>query len=44
MHAQSGLPDKGRAINGFVAYNDCDLEPLGLLLALGCSQPSPIIV
>ncbi len=43
-HAELGLPDKGRAINGLVVVcNDCDIEPLDLLngLALGCYQPSP---
>ena len=41
--AQSGLPDKGSAIKGFVVCNNCDLEPLGLLngLALGYYHPSP---
>ena len=41
-HAQLGLPDKGRAIKGFVVCNNWDLEPLDLLkgLALGCYQPS----
>ncbi len=42
-HAQLGLPDKGRAIKGFVVCNNWDLEPLDLIkgLALGCYQPSP---
>ena len=37
-HAQLGLPDKGRAIKGFVVYNNWDLDPLDLLngLVLGC--------
>ncbi len=41
-HAQLGLPDKGRAINGLVDCFSSDLEPLDLLngLALGCYQPS----
>ena len=30
-HAQLGLPDKGRAINGLVVCNSWDLEPLDLL-------------
>ena len=40
---QLGLPDKGRAIKGFVVRNNCDLEPLDLLngLVLGCYQLSP---
>ena len=39
-NAQLGLPDKDRAIKGFV-FNDWDLEPLNLLnsLALGSYQP-----
>ena len=43
-HEQSGLPDKGRAINGLVVCNNWDQEPLDLLngLALGCYQPSPM--
>ena len=45
-HAQLGLPDKGRAIKGFVVCNDWDLEPLALLndLALVCYQPSPEVL
>ena len=45
-HAQLGLPDKGRAINGLVVCNYLDLEPLDLLngLALGCYQPSPEVL
>ncbi len=45
-HAQSGLPDKGRAIEGLVVFNNRDLEPLYLLnsLALGCYQPSPEVL
>ena len=41
-HAQLGLPDKGRAIEGLVDNNDWDLEHLDLLngVALGCYQPS----
>ena len=36
-HAQLGLPHKGRAIKGFVIYNNWVLQPLDLLngLALG---------
>ena len=36
-HAQLSLPDKGRAIKGFVVCNSWDQEPLDLLngLALG---------
>ncbi len=42
-HAQSGLPDKGRAIKEMVVNNYWDLEILDLLngLALCCYQPSP---
>ncbi len=42
-HAQLGLPDKGRVINGLVVCNSWDLEPQDLLngLALGFYQPSP---
>ena len=45
-HAQLGLPDKGRAIKGFVVCNNLDLEPLDLLncLALGCYIPSPEVL
>ena len=45
-HAQLGLPDKGRAIKGFVVCNYWDLEPLDLLngLALGWYQPSPEVL
>ena len=45
-HAQLGLPDKGRAINGLVVCNNWDLEPWDLLngLALGCYQPSPEVL
>ena len=41
-HSQLGFPDKGRAIEGLVVFNDCDLKSLDLLiaLALGCYQPS----
>ena len=42
-HAQLGLQDKERAINGLVVSNSWDQEPWDLLngLALGCHQPSP---
>ena len=42
-HAQLGLPDKGRAIKGFVVCNNWDLEHFDLLngLPLGCYEPSP---
>ncbi len=45
-HAQLGLPDKGRAINGLVFCDNWDVEPLELLnvLALGCYQPSPEVL
>ncbi len=45
-HAQFGLPDKGRAIEGLVVCNKWDLEPLVLLngLALVCYQPSPEVL
>ena len=45
-HAQLGLPDKGRGIKGLVVCNNWDLEPLDLLngLALGCYQPSPVVL
>ncbi len=45
-HALLGLPDKGRAIKGFVICNDWDQEPFALLngLALGCYQPSPEVL
>ena len=45
-HAQLGLPDKGRAINGLVVYNKWDLEPLDLPngLTLCCYQPSPEVL
>ncbi len=41
-NAQLGLPDKGRAINGWFVYNDWVPEPLDLLnsQALGCYQLS----
>ena len=41
MHAQLGLPDKGRAIKGLVVCNSWDLlnGP-----ALGCYQPSPEVL
>ncbi len=37
-HAQLGLPGEGRAIKGFVVFDDWDIEPLYPLngLALGC--------
>ena len=43
MHAQLGLPDKGRAIKELVVYNSWDLKPWDLLngVALGFYQPSP---
>jgi len=42
-HAQLGLPDKGRAMKGFVVCYSWDIESLDLLNgpALGCYQPSP---
>ena len=42
-HAQSGLPDKGRAVKVLVVCIEWDLEPLDLPggLTLGCYQPSP---
>ena len=45
-HAQLGLQEKGRAIDGLVVCNNCDLEPLDLLnsLALSCHQPSPEVL
>ena len=45
-HAHLGLPAKGRAIKGFVFFNDWNLEPLNLLngMALGCYQPSLRVV
>ena len=45
-HAQLGLRDKGRAINGLVVCNNWDLKPLDLLngLALDCYQPSPEVL
>ena len=45
-HAHVGLPDKGRAIKGFVVCNNRDLEPLDLQngLSLGCYQPSPEVL
>ena len=45
-HAQLGLTDKGRAIQGLVFCNDWGLEALDLLngLALGCYQPSPEVL
>ncbi len=45
-HAQLILPDKIRAIKGFVVCNNWDLEYLDLLngLALGCYQPSPEVL
>ena len=41
-HAQLGLLDNGRGIQGLVVCNKWDLEPLGLQisLALGGYQPS----
>ncbi len=45
-HAQLGLSDKGRAINGLIVCNDWYLRPLDLLngLALGCYQPPPEVL
>ena len=45
-HAKSGLPDKGRAIKGFIVCNDLELEPLDLMngLALGWYQVSAPVV
>ena len=42
-HAQLGLLNKGRAIQGLVACIIWDLDTLDLInsLALGCYQPSP---
>ena len=38
-HVQLGLPDKGRAIKGFVVCSSLDL--LNGLNEQGCKQPSP---
>ena len=43
MHAQLGLPDKGRAIKGLVVCNDEDLEPLDRLNGLAIQIYSGIV-